>query len=157
MTGDVHLSYSRTYPAEVERAFDQLLASDLTDLFSRRYIAIPPIRSVRDQPGTWGTPGQTRTVHLADGGTLREELVEVDRPARFAYTISGITGPMKPLVASLDGAWIFEPAGTGVRITWTWEVQPAGRLGSLAMPVFGRMWQGYARQGFDNIEALLVR
>ena len=88
---------------------------------------------------------------------MREELLEVSRTARFGYRITGITGPMKPLVASLDGVWAFEPAGTGVRITWAWTVQPAGRLGSLAMPVFRRMWQGYARKGFDNIEALLVR
>jgi hypothetical protein len=25
------------------------------------------------------------------------------------------------------------------------------------MPAFGRMWQGYARQGFENIERLVVR
>ena len=157
MTGDVLLGYSRTYPVEVERAFDELLALDLTRLFDRRYAAIPPIRAVRDQTGAWATTGQTRTIALADGGTMREELVEVSRPDRFTYRISGITGPMKPLVASLDGAWTFEPAGTGVRITWTWAVRPAGRLGRLAMPVFRRMWQGFARQGFDNLETLLVR
>lgn len=157
MTNDVELSYSRTYPADVETAFDQVLPFDLTQLFSRRYAAIPPIKSVRDQIGPWGSPGQTRTIGLADGGTMREELLVVDRPARFTYRISDVTGPMKPLVASLDGAWLFEPAGTGVRITWTWNLQPAGRLGRLAMPVFRRMWQGYARLGFDNLETLLVR
>jgi hypothetical protein len=30
-------------------------------------------------------------------------------------------------------------------------------VGSLAMPVFARMWQGYARQAFENIERLIVR
>jgi hypothetical protein len=154
---DVQLSYSRTFPADVERAFDEVLPYDLTALFSRRYAAIPPIKSVRDQQGAWATPGQTRTIALADGGTMREELLEVTRPSRFAYRISGVTGPMKPLVAGLDGAWEFEPAGTGVRITWSWTVRPAGRLGQLAMPVFRRMWQGYARLGFDNLEGLLVR
>ena len=157
MTGDVLLSYSRSYPVEVERAFDELMPIDLTALFDRRYAAIPPIRSVEDQAGVWGTPGQTRTIRLADGGSMREELTEVTRPARFVYRISDVTGPMKPLVASLEGAWLFEPAGTGVRVTWSWTVQPAGRLGRLAMPVFRRMWQGFARQGFDNIETLLVR
>ncbi len=157
MTGDVLLSYSRTYPIGVEQAFDELMPIDLTALFDRRYAAIPPIRAVEDQAGEWGTPGQTRTIRLADGGSMREELTEVTRPARFGYRISGVTGPMKPLVASLDGAWLFEPAGTGVRITWTWVVRPAGRLGRLAMPVFGRMWRGFARQGFDTIETLLVR
>lgn len=157
MTDDVQLSYSRTFPADVERAFDEVLPHDLARLFNRRYAAIPPIKIVRDQAGPWSAAGQTRTIALADGGTMREELLEVTRPTRFAYHITAITGPMKPLVQSLDGAWEFEPAGTGVRITWSWQVRPAGRLGRLAMPVFGRMWQGYARQAFDNIERLLVR
>jgi hypothetical protein len=156
MSDDVFLSYSRTFPAPVERAFDALLPFDLTQLFDRRYAAIPPIKAVRDQTGTWGASGQTRTIALADGGSMREELVEVSRPDRFTYRVAGIKGPMKPLVAAVDGAWLFEPAGTGVRVTWTWTVRPAGRLGRLAMPLFGRMWQGFARQGFDNIETLLV-
>lgn len=156
MADDVRLSYSRTFPAEVAHAFDAVLPYDLARLFDRRYAAIPPIKGVRDQAGTWSTPGETRTIALADGGTMREELLEVDRPTRFTYRISTITGPMKPLVASLDGAWDFEPAGTGVRITWSWTVRPAGRLGTLAMPVFGWMWRGYARQAFDNIERLLL-
>lgn len=157
MTDDVLLSYSRTYPADVAEAFDAVLSHDLASLFDRRYAAIPPLKGVRDQAGPWGTPGQTRTICLADGGTMREELTDVERPHRFGYRITGITGPMKPLVSSVDGAWAFEPAGTGVRITWTWTVQPAGRLGRLAMPALGRMWRGYARQGFDRIETLVVR
>lgn len=156
MTADVLLSYSRTFPADVQRAFDEVLPYDLSALFDRRYAAIPPIKAVRDQAGAWGTPGQTRTIALADGGTMREELLVVDPPSEFRYRITGITGPMKPLVAGLDGVWAFEPAGTGVRITWSWTVRPAGRLGALAMPVFRRMWHGYARHGFDNIETLLL-
>ena len=157
MTQDVQLSYSRSFPADVERAFDEVLPYDLPLLFDRRYLAVPPIKSVRDQGGAWGTVGQTRTIALADGGTMRETLTEVSRPARFGYGISDVTGPMKPLIRSLEGVWAFEPAGTGVRVTWSWTVHPAGRLGSAAMPAFRRMWQGYARQAFDNIESLLVR
>lgn len=157
MTDDVVLRYSRAYPVEVGEAFEQLLALDLTVLFDRRYAAIPPIVAVRDQDGPWVTAGQTRTIVLADGGTMREQLTAVEAPARFTYRISDITGPMKPLVSSVGGAWTFEPVGTGVRIAWTWTVSPAGRLGTVAMPVFGAMWRRYARQAFDTIEDLLVR
>jgi hypothetical protein len=157
MTDDVDLAYSRTYPAEVATAFDEVLALELPVLFSRRYAAIPPIARVSGQSGPWTTPGQTRTIHLADGGSMREELTAVERPERFTYRINDITGPMKPLVSSLDGAWAFAPAGTGVRITWSWRVRPAGRLGRLAMPAFGRMWRGNARQAFENIEKAIVR
>ena len=156
MTSAVHLARSRTFPAGVKRAFEELLPYELPRLFARRYAAIPPIKEVRGQDGAWSTPGQTRTVLLSGGGSMREELLEVRSPGRFGYRLDQITGPMKPLVRSVDGAWEFERAGTGVRITWRWTVHPRGRLGALAMPAFARMWQGYARQALDNVEQLLV-
>jgi len=156
MTRAVHVARSRTYPAGVKRAFEELLPYGLDSLFDRRYAAIPPIKGVRDQDGSWGAPGQTRTVLLSGGGSMRETLREVTSPSRFSYHLDEVTGPMKALVRSVEGAWEFEKAGTGVRITWSWTLHPRGRAGAVAMPVFERMWQGYARQAFDNIERLLV-
>ena len=152
----LQLTSSRTFPVPVGQAYDAVQTAPLPVLFARRYGAIPPIRSVRDQDGVWGTVGQTRTIVLADGGTMREELTSADRPDGFGYWISDISGPMKPLVAGVEGRWSFEPAGTGVRVTWSWTVHPAGRTGSLAMPVFARLWAGYARQGLEEIEKILV-
>jgi hypothetical protein len=157
MAHDVHFAYSRTFPAGVKRAFDELLPFALPGLFTRRFAAIPPIKAVTDQDGEWGAPGQTRTIHLSGGGTMREELLEVTSPRRFAYRISDITGPMKVLATSIDGAWEFEKAGTGVRISWLWRVHPRGRVGAAAMPAFERMWRAYARLNFDNIERIIVR
>src|SRR5207237_1427113 len=139
-----------------KRAFEELLPYELDRLFDQRYAALPPIRSVRGQSGPWGTPGQTRTVLLSGGGSMRETLQQVRSPQRFSYRLDEITGPMKALVRSVDGAWEFERAGTGVRITWSWTLHPRGRAGSWAMPAFERMWQGYARQAFENIERLLI-
>jgi hypothetical protein len=156
MTSAVHFVRSRTFPAGVKRAFEELMPYDLPRLFNRRYGAIPPIKAVRDQDGAWGRVGQTRTVMLSGGGSMREELTEVRAPGRFAYHLDEVTGPMKALVRSIDGAWEFERAGTGVRVTWRWTLYPRGRAGALAMPLLGRMWQGYARQAFENIERLLV-
>jgi hypothetical protein len=121
----LELASSRTYPVSVERAYDGVLTTPLPELFSKRYAAIPPIREVRDQQGAWGTLGQTRTIRLADGGTMRETLTSVDRPHSFGYRISDVSGPMKPLVTEVAGEWRFEPAGDGVRITWAWTVHRA--------------------------------
>lgn len=150
-----HLEQSHTYPVSVEQAFDVVLATALPEVFSRRYAAIPAIREVRDQGGPWGTVGQSRTIVLADGGTMREELTRVDRPHSFGYAITGITGPMKLLVDSADGLWTFDPAGAGVEVTWAWEVRPASSLAALAMPVFARFWRGYARRAMEQVESLL--
>lgn len=152
-----HVEKSRTFPASVERAHQVVLLAPLSDIFSRRYGAIAPIREVIGQQGPWGTSvGQTRTIRLADGGTVLETLTHLDAPRGFGYSISNITGMMKPLVAAAAGTWTFDAAGTGVRITWAWDIEPTATLGRLAMPAFARLWSGYARQAMEQIEHLLV-
>lgn len=133
-----------------------MLPASLELIFRRRYAALPPVREVRDQDGTWGTVGQTRTIVLADGGTLHEELTSVDQGREFGYRVSQVTGPMKALVSSFEGRWSFDPVGTGTRVTWSWEVLPASGAAALAMPIFARLWQGYARQALEEIEELIV-
>jgi hypothetical protein len=152
----LHVEQSRTYPASVEHAFQVILPRPLPEIFSRRYGPLPAVSSVRDQDGVWGTVGQTRTIVLAGGGTMCEELTHVEPPDAFGYRITGITGSMKPLVASVDGRWTFTPAGTGVRVTWAWTLHPASAVAGFAMPVFGRLWRGYARQALEQVEQLLL-
>ena len=155
MANPLSVSESRTYPVLVQDAFDRLLLLPLEQLFSRRFGPIPPVRGT-DQDGVWGTVGQQRTVRLADGGTMREELTVVDRPHHFDYGLSAITGPMKPLVGRVDGRWAVEPAGTGCRITWSWTVYPANGAATLGMPILGRLWHGYARLALGQLETVLV-
>ena len=152
----VTLSQSRAVPVPVDEAYDRLLPHPLPEIFRRRRLAIPPIKAVRDQRGEWGTVGQTRTIVTADGGTVLETLTSHDRPHSFGYTISEIRGPMKPLIARADGLWSFEQAGTGTRITWTWVLTPTA-AGRVAMPAFGAMWRGYARQALEEVEGILLR
>ena len=150
-------SYSRVFPVDVERAFDDVLPTPLPELFHRRYGPIPPIASVEGQDGIWGTVGQTRTIRLADGGSMREELTRVDRPAAFGYTITGVTGPMKPLVSRVEGLWSFEPSGSGTRISWQWTITPKSAIVAPIMPVFCAIWRRYAARSFDAIGTLLAR
>jgi hypothetical protein len=149
---------SRTYPVDVQTAYDVVRPVPLQQIFGRRYGPMPPVRETRGQDGEWGIEvGQTRTIILADGGTLFETITELDPPHAFAYTITNVTGPMKPLVSSLDGRWDFAPAGTGTRVTWTWDVSARSALTARVMPVLQRFWNGYARQALEEAEHLLVR
>ena len=151
------LEKSRTFPVSVEHAYDAVLPAPLTQIFRRRYGVIAPISEVTGEVGAWGTSvGQTRTIRLSDGGTMQETLTVIERPHVFGYRITGITGAMRPLVSEADGRGMFDSAGTGVRITWQWDVTPTARLGRVAMPVFARLWSGYARQAMDEIERILV-
>lgn len=151
------MQVGRTSPVPVADAFTHTLALPLEQIFRRRYGPIPPI-SGTTQDGEWTTAGQARTVHLADGGSLREDLLSVDAPSAFAYRLREVTGPMRPLASHIDGAWTFEPAGTGTRITWAWTVHPRNAtVGSVTLPVFAWLWRGYARRALDELDALLVR
>ncbi|MBV9092005.1 MAG: SRPBCC family protein [Mycobacteriaceae bacterium] len=156
MTQPVVAEQSRAIPVSVENAFRGTLPIPLPALFCRRYGPIPPIKAVRNQTGEWDSVGQTRTVVLSGGGTMREELTHIDAPHSFDYILSDITGPMSPLVSRIDGEWRFAPAGTGTRVTWRWAIQPKSRLAAPALPVFGRLWQGYARQALEVLSDELL-
>jgi polyketide cyclase/dehydrase/lipid transport protein len=155
MTGPVVMSCSRTYPLTVEDAFDRLLGLPLADLFNRWYGPIPSIRATQG-PSDWNTVGQSRTIALSGGGSMRETLTRVDRPAAFGYQLTDVKGPMKPLAASVDGLWSFDAVGTGVRISWRWSVTPGSGVGARALPTFAKVWHGYARRALDRIEELLL-
>ncbi|SHF63184.1 Polyketide cyclase / dehydrase and lipid transport [Jatrophihabitans endophyticus] len=152
----VPMQRSRTFPVTVEAAFDAVLVLPLEQLFDRRWGPLPPIRGTAGQQGAWGTVGQSRTIHLADGGTMCEELTRVQRPETFAYTITDVTGPMRALAAWVEGRWDFAAAGTGVRVTWAWTVHPRTAATAALLPLFARAWQGYARQALDRLEDVLV-
>ena len=155
MGGPTTVEQSRAIPVEVGRAFERTLPAPLPSLFCRRYAVLPPIREVRDQDGVWARAGQTRVVVTTDGGTMREQLTEVESPDFFTYRLSHITGPMRPLVEGIEGRWSFAPVGTGTLVTWRWTIHPR-RLGALLMPVIAALWRGYARQALEQLSALLL-
>lgn len=146
---------SRTYPVSPQDAFDWLLPAPLPMIFARRYAVLPAI-SRTEESGVWATPGQIRRIFMAGGGSLTETLLTVRHPESFTYRLSDITGPTSLIATSIDGEWRFSPAGTGTRITWSWEVQPSSALAAVGMSVFETMWQGYARAALESVEQGLL-
>ena len=55
----------------------------------------------------------------------------------------------------IEGLYAFEKAGTGTRVTWSWVLHPKGRIGAAGLPIFARMWRGYARQALEQLERSL--
>lgn len=147
---------SRAIPVTQEAAFDGTVPIPLPTLFHRWYGPIPPIKAVVDQTGEWDAVGKTRTVLLTGGGSMREELTHFDAPTSFGYTLSDVKGPLAPLVARVDGLWAFAPTGTGTKVTWRWTVHPRSPLSAVALPVFGKLWLGYARQSLEALSDQLV-
>jgi hypothetical protein len=129
----------------------------LPTLFRRWYGPIPPIRAVVDQAGDWDAVGKSRTIVLTGGGSMREQLTSYDPPRSFGYTLSDVKGPMAPIVARVEGLWSFEPVGTGTKVTWRWTIYPRSAFTARVLPVFGRLWRGYARQSLEELSNQLVR
>lgn len=156
MARSVTVEQSRAIPVSVEDAFAQTMPISLPKTMSQWYGVIPPIREVRDQTGAWDAPGQTRTILMVGGGRVREQLTAVDPPHSFAYTLSQLTGPLSALVSSIDGKWSFTPAGTGTRVSWQWTLHPKSATAASLLPVFAKMWKGYARVVLEKLSAELV-
>lgn len=155
MSGLATLSRSTTVDVPPERAFSETLILPLPTLFSTWFGPIPPIRDVLDQTGDWQSAGQTRTILLAGGGQMAESLLEVSAPSHFAYRLDDIRGPMAPLASHIDGRWTFTPSGAGTTITWHWEVHARSAASRPILPVFGRLWNGYAKRSLARLESLI--
>jgi hypothetical protein len=156
MTQPLTVEQSRDIPVDTKTAYFGTLPMPLPTLFRRWYGPIPPISSVVNQTGNWDAVGQTRTVKLTGGGSMREELTLLDPPSAFGYVLTEINGPLSPLVKKVDGEWLFDETDTGTTVTWRWTIHPRFRLGAPALPVFGRLWRGYASQSLEELERRLA-
>jgi hypothetical protein len=155
MASPVTIESSRAIPVGLQQAFEGTLPLPLTTIFSRRFALLPPIKEVRDQHGAWGQSGQSRMIITSDGGTMRELLTDVQPPHSFSYRLTDITGPLRPLVESIDGRWEFAPKGTGTEITWRWTLHPR-HAGAVMLPLITMMWRGYARQALELLSQQLL-
>ena len=148
---------SRTVPGTPEQVYDVVIPGPLPEIFKHRHVVMPPIARVSGQEGVWGeTVGQTRRIHLADGGAVTETLVESDRPARSSYTITELQGPLKLLVSQAEGRWTFVPSGGRTVVTWAWTLHPTNAVTARLLPLIGVFWHGYARKALAEVERLVT-
>ena len=148
------LEASRVWAVPYDEAMQRFIPVPLTDIFDRRHLALPAIKRVDGPDGRFDQVGQSRTIVLADGGSMVETLTVVGPPAEYGYRISQVRGPLKPLAKEIRGLWTFTPVGAATRITWRWEVDPAP-LGRPVMPVFTLMWRGYAAKALERLSELI--
>lgn len=140
----------------------------LSEVFPRSKGPVPAVRSTSGQEGRWDVVGRSRSVHLSDGSTVREEITFSDpsdgrlptgSTATFAYRVSGFSGAVGGLAREAHGTWRFEQlAHDRTRITWTYTFVPKGGLASVPLSfVMSTFWRAYMRDGIKNVKRIAER
>ncbi|THG32959.1 SRPBCC family protein [Naasia lichenicola] len=111
---------SRRTPAE---AFAVIVPGPLA-LIYEKWGPFPATREARDQTGAWDGVGQSRTLVLGDGTTLKEVIVEFQGGRTFSYEATEFTNALGRLIHGVRGDWTFIEDGTGSIVRWTWEFKP---------------------------------
>ncbi len=140
--------------------WERFVFVELPDVFPNPKGPIPAVVAVEDQDGRWDTVGRSRTVVLADGMRVHEEITHSNPTggapaqgrAEFGYTVSNFTGPLSWLVREAHGTWVFEDQGPDTHITWTYQFCPTHTLARpLAAAIIMLFWQRYMRDGMQNV------
>ncbi len=64
---------------------------------------------------------------------------------------------MAPLIDHVEGGlWAFSEQGTGTKVTWQWTLHPKSALTAPLLPVFARIWRGYANQALATLSEHLL-
>ncbi|WP_068269263.1 SRPBCC family protein [Aldersonia kunmingensis] len=150
------LEESRAISLPLADAYHGTIVFPLPELFRHRSGPIPPIKEIRDQDGEWGTVGQTRTILLQGGGSVREELTSVDAPNSFGYRLAEVKGPMSLLFTAVDGLWSFAPDGTGTNVSWQWTVHPRAAVPGFVISAFAHYWHDFAGKSLAELSTRLA-
>ncbi len=145
------LSVSATTRARISRPraglFEQFIPIELPRILLG-YGPVPAVVSTTEQSGPWDQPGSSRTVHLADGSTAREQVTACERPGHFAYRVDEFSGYVRYLAAEANGEWWFTEACQGTDVVWIYSFTARSRPAQLILlPVVKLLWRGFMRAG----------
>jgi hypothetical protein len=132
-------------PADPERTFDILTPSDPARFYPK-FRVIPATVRVEGQTGAWDAVGQTRTLRLSDGSSVRETTKDVERPGFFAYELTDFTKVFGPIVDHARAEWRFEAVATGTLITWTYTFFGRPGRGWIITLIVRLAWAAYMRK-----------
>lgn len=139
-------------PGRIEDVFDFLVAEDVLPKILTGYGLLPGIVSTSQVSGPWDQPGATRTVHLADGSTVREGVTHYQRARYFAYRIWQPSFALKYLMSGAVGQFWSEQQGGEVEVTWTYTFAAKNRIARLPLWLFVQaQWKGYMAVCMANI------
>ena len=134
------------------------IATPLTPVgFYPKSGVLPAVIEVRDQPATWNTPGQTRTLMLSDGGSVIEHITDVDRPGFFAYDLTDFQKLFGKLVDHGRAEWTFTATPGGTNIHWSYTFFPRRGARVVLALIVRLLWGPYMRKVLPGIVAEIDR
>jgi hypothetical protein len=141
-------------PAEV---FDFVAAEDVLPKVLTGYGPLPGVVATSANTGPWDRPGSERVVHLADGGSLREQVTAYRRPSYFSYRVWAFeSAAINNLTSSGRGEWSFAEIPGGTRIQWTYAFRRRNFITGIPLFVVVHvLWRGYMDACLANTERLL--
>lgn len=138
-------------PAEV---FDYVTDPAAAAEFFTGYGPIPAIERVDMFDGATPAVGAARRIVLTDGSQLREEILELERPRRHAYRVTGYQGLFRRLTSAGEGQWTLTPQGSGTRIVWKYTYALTSPLAwPLALPLVHLLMRGAMQRALGRIGA----
>lgn len=132
-------------PGAIEAVFSTITAEDILPKVLTGYGPLPAVTHTSDLTGPWDTPGSIRTVHLADGSRVREQLLVRDTPTHFAYRVFDFRHALlKRLAREGHGDWRLRRAGTNTTITWTYTFEARNAVAAVPLWLIAKLlWRGY--------------
>lgn len=115
----------------------------------------PAVTRVEGQTGDWDHVGATRLIHLSDGGTVRETVVEYAGSSGFAYDLEGFTDIFGRIVHGVRGEWTAAAGAGGTDLRWTWRFDPRPGWGLFARYLLAPAWGLYMRWTIDRMVRIL--
>lgn len=114
---------------------------------------LPAVTAVSDQTGPWTVVGQSRMLHLSDGGSVVETITDAASPTYFAYDLSDFRRLFGRLVSGARAEWRLEREGDGTRIRWAYAFHPRRGAGLVVAVIVQLWWSRYMRRVLPRIAA----
>ena len=130
-------------PLPPDVALARMAEYPLATMFTKGLI-FPAVTRTEGQEGAWDEVGRSRTIHLGDGGTVTETIIEWTPGSSFAYELTHFTDVFDRLVVGVRGAWSVAPDGDGSILRRTWEFAPRPFRRWLMAHVVAHLWRRYA-------------
>jgi Polyketide cyclase / dehydrase and lipid transport len=158
MPSEVSITRTALIPGATEAVFAFIAAEDVLPKVLTGYGPLPAVVRTSDHTGPWDQVGSARVVHLADGGTAREQVTLLEAPRRFAYRVWDISNPIiSALTTEARGDWTFVAVAQGTQVTWTYTFVAKNAIAAVPLSAIAQvLWRGYMDVCLENSVRLMT-